>query len=107
VHQTAAQEMQIKPCENGIRFSTIIQPRSSKNEVTGIYKDALKIRLTSPPVDGKANKACLQFFAKWLGISPSKIIIVHGLSSKSKTIEVADLTEKQFHEILKIKNLSQ
>jgi uncharacterized protein len=99
--------MQIKPCENGIRFSAIIQTRSSKNEVTGVYKDALKIRLTSPPVDGKANKACLQFFAKWLAISPSKISIVQGLSSKSKTIEVANLTEKQFQEILKIKNLSQ
>jgi uncharacterized protein len=99
--------MLIKPFNSGIRFSAIIQPRSSKNEVTGIYKDALKIRLTSPPVDGKANKACLQFFAKWLGISPSKISIAKGISSKNKTIEVADLTEKQFHKILKIKNLSQ
>ncbi|MBL4665574.1 MAG: DUF167 domain-containing protein [Nitrospinaceae bacterium] len=100
-------EMRIKPCENGIRFSAIIQPRSSKNEVTGVYNDALKIRLTSPPVDGEANKACMRFFAKWLGVSPSKVNIVQGLSSKNKTIEVADLTEKQFHEILKIKNLIQ
>jgi len=99
--------MRIKPCENGIRFSAIIQPRSSKNEVTGVYNDALKIRLTSPPVDGEANKACMRFFAKWLGVSPSKVNIVQGLSSKNKTIEVADLTEKQFHEILKIKNLIQ
>jgi uncharacterized protein len=99
--------MQIKPCDNGIRFSAIIQPRSSKNEVTGVYKDALKIRLTSSPVDGKANKAFLQFFAKWLGISPPKIRIFQGLSNKSKTIKVADLTKKQFQEILKIKKLSQ
>ena len=99
--------MQIKPCDSGIRFSAIIQPRSSKNEVAGAYKDAFKIRLTSPPVGGKANKACLQFFAKWLGISPSKISIAQGISSKNKTIKVVDLTEKQFHEILKIKNLSQ
>jgi uncharacterized protein len=99
--------MQIKPCDNGIRFSAIIQPRSSKNEVTGVYNDALKIRLTSPPVDGEANKACMRFFAKWLGVSPSKVNIVQGFSSKNKTIEVADLTEKQFHEILKIKNLLQ
>ena len=99
--------MPIKPCDNGIRFSAIIQPRSSKNEVTGVYNDALKIRLTSPPVDNKANKACMIFFAKWLGVSPSKISIVQGLSSKNKTIEVEDLTEKQFHEILKTKNLLQ
>ena len=99
--------MPIKPCDNGIRFSAIIQPRSSKNEVTGVYYDALKTRLTSPPVDNKANKACMIFFAKWLGVSPSKISIVQGLSSKNKTIEVEDLTEKQFHEILKTKNLLQ
>ena len=99
--------MPIKPCDNKIRFSAIIQPRSSKNEVTGVYNDALKIRLTSPPVDKKATKACMSFFAKWLGISPSKISIVQGLSSKNKTIEVEDLTEKQFHEILKTKNLLQ
>ena len=99
--------MPIKPCDNGIRFSAIIQPRSSKNEVTGVYNDALKIRLTSPPVDNKANKACMIFFAKWLGISPSKISIVQGLSSKNKIIEVDGLTEKQFHEILKTKNLLQ
>ncbi len=99
--------MQIKPCDNGIRFSAIIQPRSSKNEVIGVYNDALKIRLTSPPVDGEANKACMRFFAKWLGISPSKVSIVQGLSSKNKTIEVESLTGKQFHEILKFKNLLQ
>ena len=97
--------MQIKSCENGIRISAIIQPRSSKNEVTGLYNDALKIRLTSPPVDGEANKACMRFFSKWLGISPSKISIIQGLSSKNKIIEVTDLTKKQFHEILNTKNL--
>jgi len=99
--------MRINSCENGIRFSAIIQPRSSKNEVAGIYNDALKIRLTSPPVEGAANKACMRFFSKWLGVSPSKISIVQGLSSKNKTIEVAGLTEKQFREILKSKNLFQ
>lgn len=97
--------MQIKPCENGIRFPAIIQPRSSKNEVTGIYNEALKIRLTSPPVDGAANKACMRFISKWLGVSPSEVNIVQGLNSKNKTIEVIGFTENQFHKILKTKNL--
>ena len=99
--------MPIKPCDNGIRFSAIIQPRSSKNEVTGLYKDALKIRLTCPPVDGEANKACMIFFAKWLGISPSKISIVQGLSSKNKVIEIDGIDESVFRDKLtaKIPNL--
>ena len=54
--------MWINSCENGIRLSAIIHARSSKNEVIVIYNNALKIRLTSPPVDGSANKACIRFF---------------------------------------------
>ena len=97
--------MRINSCEKGIRFSAIIQPRSSKNEVTGIYNNALKIRLTSPPVDGAANKACARLLSKWLEVSSSEINIVRGQSSKNKIIDVAGLSEKQFLEILKTKNL--
>ena len=97
--------MWINSCKNGIRLSVIIQPRSSKNEVTGIYNNALKIHLTSPPVDGAANKTCIRFFSKMLGISPSEISIVQGFNSRNKTIEVIGLTEKQFREILKTKIL--
>ena len=95
--------MWINSCKDGIRLSAIIQPRSSKNEVIGIFNNALKIRLTSPPVDGAANKACIHFFSKLLGVSPSEISIVQGLSSKNKTIEIIGLNEKQFREILKTK----
>ncbi len=97
--------MWINPCKNGIRLSAIIQPRSSNNKVTGIYNNALKIHLTSPPVDGAANKACIRFFSKILGISPSEISIIQGFNSRNKTIEVIGLTEKQFREILKTKIL--
>ena len=97
--------MWINSCKNGIRLSAIIQPRSSKNEVTGIFNNALKIRLTSPPVDGAANKACIRFFSKLLGVSPLEISIVQGFSSRNKTIEVIGITEKQFLEILKTKIL--
>ena len=97
--------MWINSCKNGIRFSAIIQPRSSKNEVTGIFHNALKIRLTAPPVDGAANKACIRFFSKLLGVSPSEISIIQGFSSRNKTIKIIGLTEKQFREILKTKIL--
>ena len=97
--------MWINSCKNGIRLSAIIQPRSSNNKVTGIYNNALKIHLTSPPVDGAANKACIRFFSKMLEISPSEISIVRGFNSRNKTIEVIGLTEKQFREILKTKIL--
>ena len=97
--------MLIKPCGNGVRFSVLIQPQSSKNEVTGIHNDVLKMRLTAPPAKGLANKSFMRFFAKWLGLSPSKVNIIQGLSSKNKTIEVTSLNEKQFRQTLKDKNL--
>ena len=97
--------MGINICQDGIRFSAIIQPRSSKNKVTGIYKDAIKIRLASPPVDGIANKSFLRFFSKWLAVAPSEISITSGQNNKNKIIKVVGLSENQFLEILKIKNL--
>ena len=97
----------INACENGIRFLAIIQPRSPKNEISGIYNNSLKIRLTSPPIDGAANKTCVKFLAKWLGVSPSRVRIVTGLSSKNKIIEINGVDESAFRDKLtaKIPNL--
>jgi uncharacterized protein YggU (UPF0235/DUF167 family) len=97
--------MLIKPCENGVRFSALIQPQSSKNGVKGIDNNALKTRLTPTPAEDIANKAFIRFLAKWLDMSASKVNILKELSSKNKTIEVTGLEEKQFCEILKNRNL--
>ena len=93
--------MWIKPYENGVRFSVLIQTQSSKNEITGIQNNAFKLRLTAPPIKGAANKACGRFFAKWLGVSVSKVNIIQGLHSKNKTIEVTGFTEDLFQQIIK------
>ena len=97
--------MRINTCQDGIRFSAIIQPRSTKNEVTGVYKDTIKIRLTSPPVDAASNRSCLCFFSKWLEVAPGEISTTREHSSKNKIIKFVGLSEKQSLEILKIKNL--
>ena len=89
-------QLTIKACENGIRFSDGIQPKSFQNEISGIYIHFLKIRLTSSQVDGAANKTCIKCMAKWLGVSPSAVCIVSGLSSKNKTIEVDAIDESVF-----------
>ena len=88
------------------------QKRNLARELTEAFvntcggnKDAIKIPLTSPPVDGAANKSCLRFFSKWLEVAPSEISITRGYSSKNKIIKVVGFSEKQFLEILKIKNL--
>jgi uncharacterized protein len=86
--------------EKGIQFSAVIQPRSSKNEIAGTFNSSLKIRLTSPPIDGAANKTCIKFLAKFLGISPSRIQIVSGMNNKNKTISIKDMDDSSFRAIL-------
>ncbi len=85
-----------KKTKNGIRFSAIIQPKASQNAIAGFHDDSLKIRLTSPPVDGAANRACVKYLAKQLCLSPSSISIVNGLTSRKKTIQVDNVTEDAF-----------
>ncbi len=49
---------------NGVNFAVKVHPRAKKNAITGELVDALKVSLTSPPVQGRANEACIEFFAK-------------------------------------------
>jgi uncharacterized protein (TIGR00251 family) len=76
----------IKKQKNGFLISVYIQPRAAKNAVAGIHDQALKIRLTAPPVNGAANKMCLQFLAKQLNVPKSALQIESGHSSRNKTI---------------------
>jgi len=69
-------------------------PRSSRSEIVGIENNILKVKVTSPPVDGEANKALIQLLAKSLGISKGRVEIVAGKSSKLKTIRIYGLSGK-------------
>ncbi len=88
--------LEIKPCKAGIQFAAAIQPRASRNQILGIHNHCLKIKLTSPPVDGAANQACIKFLAKAFGISPSRIAIVKGETSKNKIIQFEGMDSKTF-----------
>lgn len=72
----------------GLIFKVFVQPRSSKNRVTGAHGDALKIKLTAPPVDNAANKMCINYLAKCIGVSKSSIEILSGLTRRTKLILV-------------------
>ena len=80
------------PCtvaKDGIVLTLHIQPRASKNEVCGIQDNALKIRLTSPPVDGAANKLCREFLADLFSVPKSSVEIVSGETSRHKRVRVS------------------
>lgn len=73
---------------DGITLSLHIQPRASKNEVCGIQENALKIRLTSPPVDGAANKLCREFIADLFDVAKSSVEIISGETSRFKRVRI-------------------
>ncbi|MCO4755330.1 MAG: YggU family protein [Bacteriovoracaceae bacterium] len=62
------------------------RPASSKNEICGIFDGRLKIKLSSPPVDGKANKELIKYLSKLTNIPKSSFEIIRGFTSKQKDI---------------------
>lgn len=73
---------------DGVILTVHVQPRASKNQICGLQGDALKIRLTSPPVDGAANKLCREFLADLFGVAKSYVEIISGESSRHKRVKI-------------------
>ena len=77
-----------------------VQPRASKNEICGIQGDSLKVRLTSPPVDGAANKLCREFIADLFGISKSSVEIISGETSRLKRVRIIGNNPERLKKII-------
>lgn len=84
----------------GATFTVKVRPRAKKNAITGEVGDALKLDLTAPPVDGRANDACIDFFAKLLKVPRSSVTIAAGQSSRNKTIRICGLTAQHVRDRL-------
>lgn len=76
----------VREVPEGLVLKIFVQPKASKNQIVGLHDDALKIKLTAPPVDGAANKMCIKFLAKHLNVSKSEMDIASGHSSRKKQI---------------------
>jgi uncharacterized protein (TIGR00251 family) len=66
-----------------------LQPKSSKNEVVGPYRDGIKVKVTAPPVEGKANESLIRFLAREFGISPSSIEMTRGHHGREKILKIS------------------
>jgi hypothetical protein len=80
---------------NGVTFAVKVHPRAKKNAITGELGDVLKVSLTAPPIDGKANQACIEFCAKLLKVPRSSVTIASGQSSHQKVIRVIGLSAEE------------
>lgn len=82
--------------ENCLLLSVYVQPRASKIQICGIQGGELKIRLTSPPVDGAANKLCREFVAELFDVAKSSVEIISGETSRHKRLRISGNHPGQF-----------
>ena len=71
-----------------LTLRVFIQPRASRNELCGLHDDAIKLRITAPPVDGAANECCCQFLARVFDVPKSAVQVRSGHSSRKKLITI-------------------
>jgi len=79
----------------GATFQVKVHPRARKSAITGVVGDALKLALTAPPVEGRANEACVKFLAEFLNVPRSSVTIAAGESSRQKLIRIVGMTAVQ------------
>lgn len=93
--------LKITHTEGGVTFAVQVVPRASKNEIVGMQGDALRIRLTAPPVEGQANEALIAFLAQRLGVRKSQVEIAAGATSRRKIVRVMGVSSQEVEQKLK------
>jgi uncharacterized protein len=88
----------IRESTDGVTFTVKVHPRAKKNAITGEMGEALKIALTAPPVEGRANEAVIEFLAEVLRVPRASVSIAAGQSSRNKVVRVSGLTAAQARE---------
>jgi uncharacterized protein len=79
----------------GSRLRLRVQPRASRDEVAGLHGDAVRIRLTAPPVDGAANEALLRFLSRQLQVARGALSLAGGRTGRSKLVDVAGIAPEE------------
>ena len=92
----------IRDTSQGVSFAVKVHPRAKKNAITGEVGGAIKLALTAPPIEGKANQACIEFLANLLKVPRSSVTIASGQTSRNKVVRIAGLTAKEVEQRLKI-----
>jgi uncharacterized protein len=86
---------------SGITFAVRVQPRARRTAIVGEFGEALKIALTAPPIDGRANEACVEFLAEVLKLPRSSVTIISGEGSRNKVVRITGCTAAHVRSILK------
>lgn len=92
----------LKELQDGLAVSMNVQPRSSRNTIVHTPDNQLKAYLTSPPVDGAANRSCIELLAKLLHLPKSKISLLSGQKSRNKVFKIEGITVNDFLAALQV-----
>lgn len=83
-----------------ITITVQVQPRSSGDGIAGLHEGRLKIRISAPPVDGKANERLTEVIARAFGVSKSSVEIIKGHTSRLKTVRIAGVSSEDYDTLL-------
>ena len=92
----------IQDTSTGATFAVKVHPHAKKNSITGELGDALKLSLTAPAADGRANQACIEFLANLLKVPRSSVTIASGQTSRRKVIRAEGLSAEEVRKALLI-----
>jgi uncharacterized protein (TIGR00251 family) len=84
--------VQVSEKDGAVSFAVRVQPRASRDEIVGEYQDGLKVRLTAPPVDDRANEALRKLLASRLKVPLAAVRIAAGEHSRTKRVEIRGVT---------------
>ena len=82
------------------RLAVRVHPRARRDEIAGERGGSLLVRVTAPPVEGKANVAVCRLLARQLGVAPGRVAVVRGASSRDKLVEIDGLEPDQVRRLL-------
>ena len=85
----------------GATFPVRVQPRAARTAITGTVGDALKLTLSAPPVDGRANLAVVEFFSDIFSVPRSAVQVIAGERSRNNVIRIAGRTAAELQQMLR------
>jgi len=87
-------EIPFKKTKNGITIEVKVEPRSSQKGIAGVMENnVLKVKLTSPPVEGAANEQLIEVIAEALKVKRAQVKVIRGQSSKRKVVEISGVED--------------
>ena len=85
---------------DGVSLTVYVQPKASRNRICGVHGKALKVSITAPPVDGKANAEVVKFFAKLFSLPKASVIIKSGQQGRNKRLLLTGITHDEVERVV-------